>query len=158
MMEDASHPHVHNVGVPRGALIGGAIVIAFSIAMAGAARLSGYGRSTTRVAAPVESRTLLFDDRKDGAVVVRDAKSDAVVAEIAPGSYGFVRVAMRGMARDRKLREIGPATPFVLTRWSDHRVTIDDPETGRRLDLAAFGRPNAEAFERLLESGAGGSK
>ena len=55
------------------------------------------------------------------------------------------------MARDRKIHGVGAEQPFMLTRWADRRVTLDDPETGRRLDLAAFGRVNGEAFERLLE-------
>lgn len=59
---------------------------------------------------------------------------------------------MRGMARDRKLHGVGADRPFLLTRWQDQRVTLDDPETGRRLDLSAFGRPNGEAFERLLKT------
>jgi putative photosynthetic complex assembly protein len=59
---------------------------------------------------------------------------------------------MRGLARNRKLHEAGAETPFVLTRWSDKRITLDDPDTGRRMDLGAFGRPNAEAFERLFKS------
>jgi putative photosynthetic complex assembly protein len=84
---------------------------------------------------------------------VRDADGNGIVDVLAPGTYGFVRVAMRGMARDRKIHGVGPTPPFMLTRWSDARVTLDDPNTGRRLDLGAFGRPNAEAFERLLVRG-----
>ena len=82
---------------------------------------------------------------------MRDARGGAIVDVLQPGAFGFVRVAMRGLARDRRLRQVGAQAPFMLTRWSDNRVTLDDPETGRRLDLSAFGRVNGEAFERLLD-------
>lgn len=152
MMSETTHAHDHDhrIHVPRAALIAAASLIVVSIVTAGVARVSGWGRSSLPTAVAVETRALLFEDRADGAVVVRDAKADAVVNVIMPGTFGFVRVAMRGMARDRMLHGVDASAPFNLTRWSDHRVTVDDPTTGRRLDLAAFGRPNAEAFERLL--------
>ena len=143
--------HRHDVRIPPAALAAGAAIIIFAIAAAAFARQSGVGRSAPPGAARVETRALLFEDRPDGAVLVRDADARTVVDVLQPGSFGFVRVAMRGLARDRKLHDVGAEPPFMLTRWSDHRVTLDDPSTGRSLDLAAFGRPNAEAFERLLE-------
>ena len=149
---DSQTAHHHDVRIPPAALIGGALVIVLAIAAAGFARTSGIGRSSLPDATRIESRALLFEDRPDGAVLVRDAGSGSVVDVLQPGAFGFVRVAMRGLARDRKLREVGAAAPFMLTRWSDHRVTLDDPATDRRLDLAAFGKPNALAFERLLDS------
>ena len=147
----AQTAHRHDVRIPPAALISGFAIIVFTIAAAAFARHSGVGRSAPPDAARVESRALRFEDRPDGAVLVRDAKAGSVVDVLQPGSFGFVRVAMRGLARDRKIHAVGAEPPFMLTRWSDHRVTLDDPATGRSLDLAAFGRPNAEAFERLLD-------
>lgn len=143
--------HDDEIRVPRGALRAAAAIIVFAIAAAGFARISGFGRSEMPASTPVEQRALLFEDRADGAVVVREAAGKAVLDVIQPGAFGFVRVAMRGMARDRKIHGVGSEQPFMLTRWADRRVTLDDPETGRRLDLAAFGRVNGEAFERLLD-------
>jgi hypothetical protein len=34
--------------------------------------------------------------------------------------------------------------------WNDGRLTLDDPVSGRRLDLEAFGRDNAGAYAALL--------
>ena len=143
--------HDDEIRVPRGALRAAAAIVVIAIGAAGFARISGLGRSSLPASAPVEQRALLFEDRADGAVVVREAVGKAVLDVIQPGAFGFVRVAMRGMARDRKIHGVGAEYPFMLTRWADHRVTLDDPETGRRLDLAAFGRANGEAFERLLD-------
>ena len=143
--------HDDEIHVPRGALRAAVAVVIIAIGSAGFARISGLGRSEMPASTPVEQRALLFEDRSDGAVLVRDAAGKGVVDVIQPGAFGFVRVAMRGMARDRKIHGVGAEQPFMLTRWADRRVTLDDPETGRRLDLAAFGRVNGEAFERLLE-------
>ena len=143
--------HSHDVVIPPAALRGAAAIVVVAIAAAAFAKHSGIGRSSLPEATQVETRALQFEDRPDGAVLVRDARAGTVVDIVQPGAFGFVRVAMRGLARDRKLHDVGAQPPFMLTRWSDHRVTLDDPTTGRRLDLAAFGKPNAAAFERLLD-------
>ena len=143
--------HNDDIRIPRGALRAAAAIVLIAIGLAGFAKMSGIGRSTLATSTLVEQRALLFEDRADGAVVVRDAAGKAVIDVIQPGAFGFVRVAMRGMARDRKIHGVSAEKPFMLARWADHRATLDDPETGRRLDLAAFGRANGEAFERLLD-------
>lgn len=149
-MQHAIPDHDDEIRVPRAALVAAAAIVIVAISAAGFARLSGVGRSVLPHSTMVEQRALLFEDQADGAVLVRDASSHAVVDTIQPGAFGFVRVAMRGMARDRRAHGVGADRQFLLTRWRDGRVTLDDPETGRRLDLSAFGRPNGEAFERLL--------
>jgi putative photosynthetic complex assembly protein len=105
------------------------------------------------VSAPVESRELRFEDRDDGAVAVYEAADGATVDVLAPGTNGFVRGVMRGLARERKRQEIGQQPPFRLTRWADGRLTLDDTATGRRIELAAFGPTNTGAFARLLHAG-----
>jgi putative photosynthetic complex assembly protein len=146
--------HDEALRIPKGAIVAAALVIAVTICVAAIASFTGYGRSQRAMAAAVESRALLFEDRADGSVVVRDASANEIIDVLAPGTFGFVRVAMRGMARDRKSREVGSEPPFMLTRWSDKRVTLDDTGTGHRLDLAAFGHSNQAAFERLLTKNA----
>ncbi len=37
---------------------------------------------------------------------------------------------------------MGAETPFRLTRWSDGRLSLDDPATDRHVDLEAFGPTN----------------
>ena len=69
---------------------------------------------------------------------------------LPPGTNGFIRGVLRGLARDRKLQRIGTEPPFRLTRWVDGRLSLDDPATGRRIELGAFGPTNAAAFAGLL--------
>ncbi|WP_198374997.1 photosynthetic complex assembly protein PuhC [Neoroseomonas rubea] len=92
-------------------------------------------------------------DRDDGAVVLTDAATGGVVLVVAPGEDGFVRGTLRGLARERRARDLGPQVPFRLIAWGDGRLTLDDTATGRRLDLLAFGQTQAEAFARLLPIG-----
>lgn len=99
------------------------------------------------------SRAITVSDRGDGAVVIRDAADGHVVLVLPPGGDGFMRGTLRGLARDRRMRNLGPEAAFRLTAWSDGRMTLDDTATGRRLDLLAFGQTNAEAFMRLLPNG-----
>ena len=40
--------------------------------------------------------------------------------------------------------------PFRLTRWADGRLSVEDPTTGRRVDLGAFGAVNAASFAKLM--------
>ena len=98
-------------------------------------------------------RDLRFDDRADGGVVITEWPAGDVVAVLPPGTNGFVRGVMRGLARDRRAREIGSEPPFRLTHWSDGRLTLDDPSTGRRIDLDAFGPTNTAVFARLMGAG-----
>jgi len=99
-------------------------------------------------------RDLRFDDREDGAVTVQDPVTGLVVAVFAPGTNGFVRATLRGLARERKRGSGTPETPFRLSAWSDGRLVLEDPVTGRKVDLRAFGPTNAGAFATLLRYGA----
>jgi len=98
--------------------------------------------------APVlEAVDLVFADRADGAVVVSGGGTETV---LDPGTNGFVRGVLRGLARDRRARGIGADEPFRLMRRADGRLALEDPATGRVLDLSAFGPTNTEAFARLM--------
>jgi putative photosynthetic complex assembly protein len=143
--------HAHEAPrVPRGALLGAALLVGFALLTAGGARVSGVGTTRTPAAAPVRVLDLRFTDRADGAVVVEDARRGETLEVIAPGTNGFVRGVLRGMARERKRQDIGVEPPFRLTRWSDGRLSLDDPSTGRHVDLEAFGPANSGAFVRMM--------
>lgn len=148
--------HSHNATViPRGVLIGAAALVGLTIALAGTARLTGFG--TTRIVAPpaVESRDLSFADQSDGSIAVRDAATGQVIAEVAPGTNGFLRGALRGLARERRQFGVGEAPPFRLSRTADGRLLLIDTATHRIVDLAAFGASNAGAFAGLMTAGRG---
>jgi putative photosynthetic complex assembly protein len=135
---------------PRGALIGAAALIGLTIILAGTARLSGIGALYTPDPDPVAQRDLRFVDRADGAVVVYEAPSGDLVEVLEPGTNGFLRGALRGLARERKRQAIAAEPPFRLMRGADGTLTLADPTTGRQIWLAAFGPTNAAAFARLM--------
>jgi putative photosynthetic complex assembly protein len=140
-----------NSPFPRGVLIGAGTLLAFTLIMAGIARHSGYYKRDLPVSAPVESRMLRFEDRSDGAVTVLDTQENRLIAVLAPGTNGFARGVMRGLARFRKRGEIGDTPSFKLTHWSDGRVSLEDPTTNRTIELDAFGETNVGVFAKLLD-------
>jgi putative photosynthetic complex assembly protein len=73
-----------------------------------------------------------------------------LVDTLQPGTNGFVRGVLRGLVRERRAERIGPAPPFRLTRWADGRLSLDDPSTGRHVDIEVFGPTNAGAFADIL--------
>jgi putative photosynthetic complex assembly protein len=136
--------------LPRSLLIGAASLVAFSLVLVSAARLSGYGPAKPAPSAVVESHDLRFEDRADGAVLVYSNQDNRLVDILAPGTNGFVRGVLRGLVRERRADHIGPKPPFRLTRWADGRLSLDDPSTGGHVDLEVFGPTNAGAFAQIL--------
>jgi putative photosynthetic complex assembly protein len=98
----------------------------------------------------VAVRHLQFADTDDGRLLVREAGTGRVIDTIAPGEGNFVRGTMRGLARERKRSGIGAAPPFILSSRADGRLTLEDPATGRHVDLEAFGPSNAGIFARYV--------
>lgn len=135
---------------PRGALLGAGSLVAFALCAVCFARISGIGTTEVPQAQALQSRELRFIDRDDGAVVVDDARSDQTIVVLMPGTNGFVRGVMRGFARERRRESDGTEPPFLLTRWNDGRLTIDDTATGERVELVAFGPTNLAAFAQFL--------
>ncbi len=139
--------------VPPRVLYGIATFIVFAIAFAGIARLTDIGATRLEYASPAESRDLRFEDRNDGAVVIRDANDGSVIDVAEPGTKGFVRIVMRGFAHQRVERGLGPDGSFKLTRWKDGRLSISDPLTQHKVELVGFGTSNVAVFANLLASG-----
>jgi putative photosynthetic complex assembly protein len=135
---------------PRGALYGAGALVGLSLLVTGFARVSGIGTSQTPDANVVQSRELRFEDRTDGGVTVYEGETDHVAAILPPGTNGFVRGVLRAFARERRREDVGPQPPFLLTRWSDGRLSIEDVVTHERVELTAFGQTNFAAFARLL--------
>ncbi len=135
---------------PRLALIGAALVVAFSVAFAALSTWTGYGRVAMPEREPLVTVDLRFVDRADGGVGVFLAGTGEELAVIAPETGGFVRGVMRGLARERMLNSINSEPPFRLIRWASGTMSLDDPSTGRRVELDAFGPTNAGVFADLL--------
>jgi putative photosynthetic complex assembly protein len=142
-------------GMPKEVLTFAAVMIAIVIAGSWTARLSGLGRAAPPIAEAVQSLSLRFDDQQDGSVLVRRANDGAAIYRIAPETNGFMRATLRGLARERRRSGVGAETAFVLTYWNDGRMSLEDPTTGRRVALEAFGETNAGAFARLFQASGG---
>lgn len=143
--------HHHDQKVPLGALVGAAALILASLALATQARSAAVA-SEAPPAAVRRSIDLRFEDRPDGSVAVLEASTNREVDVVPPEQGGFVRGVMRGMFRTRKLESIDPAEEFALVRRQDGALVIEDPHSGRAVDLRSFGAANYEAFARLLDA------
>lgn len=155
----ASPPTRPNRPFPRFALAGAGVVMAGSLAIAIGVGGDVRTESPFAPADLVAERSLRFEDRSNGAVAVYDAAKGNPVATIEPGQGHFVRATLRGLVRERRQQEAGGGLaaqdmPFRVAAWSDGRVTLDDPATGRRVELIAFGPDNVAPFARLLDGGA----
>lgn len=156
-----SHAHHHDPTVPRGVLIGAAVLLMFVMMLTAATRLGWLPRSAvpdeSRAAENVAvavSRSLRFADMPDGSVAVTDAKSGELVATIAYGEGGFVRATMRRLAKARAAAGIGAAPPFTLVRWDNGALSLTDPETGRSAEIHGFGADHSRVFADMLNDAA----
>jgi putative photosynthetic complex assembly protein len=136
--------------VPRGGVFAAAALVLFALAAVTTVRVTGVGGVHMTLPAAVESRDLRFEDGQNGAVLVFDAGDQRLVDTLAPGSNGFIRVVLRGLARERRLGDVGAQPPFRLTRYAGGQITLTDTSTGKQIDLGAFGSSNTEAFSRLM--------
>ena len=136
--------------LPRGPLIAIGALLAVAVIGVATVRLSGQ-ETREPDGRPVAVRELRFEDRPDGSVAVIDARSNAQV-ESVQGEAGFLRGALRALARERQKRGLGPEQAFELVARDDGRLTLMDPATGQRIDLESFGPTNAAVFARLLEA------
>lgn len=139
-----------SAGLPRPVRIAALALACAAIVVAGIGRWTGAGHVTIPGVTPVVTRAISFIDREDGGVAALEPVSRATIATFEPGTNGFVRGALRALARQRRLASIGPEEPFRLTRWSDGRLTLDDAATGSHVELDGFGTTNVAAFASLL--------
>ena len=142
---------------PRAPLLGAVAVAALALISAGTVRIVGPGAAPAAAPGPVATRDLHFEDMRDGGIAVTDARDGRSVAVVAPGSGGFLRAALRGLARERKRQDLGAGPPFHLADWGDGRLTLEDTATGRSIELEAFGPDNAASFARLLDRSRAGT-
>ena len=141
--------HSHEQHVPVPALVGAGLLILVTLGVAAHAH-------SDRVAHPpavepaIESTMVRFEDRADGSLAVLDDATGREDTVVPPRTNNFIRGVLRGMFRTRKLEAVGHEAPFRLAREANGRLTIDDPATGRRVDLDSFGPTNSAAFDSLL--------
>lgn len=134
--------------LPRTPLIAIGVLLVAVIVGVAAVRLSGQSIRVPDGDA-VATRALRFEDRPDGSIAVIDGRS-GVQLDSVQGEAGFLRGALRALARERMKRGLGPEQAFELVARNDGRLTLMDPATGERIDLESFGPTNAGVFARLL--------
>lgn len=137
--------------LPRASLIGAALLVATSLVLVTFGRQQDVGVTRMKPSTALVVRLLRFEDGADGSVHVSDVDGRSVEI-IQPGTNGFLRGVMRGLARERRRTSVDAAPPFRLTRWADGRLSLDDPTTGRHVDLEVFGPTNSAAFARLFQA------
>lgn len=137
--------------VPRAPLFALAGLVIVCVLAVAAVRLTGVGVVASPPDRPVQIRELHFQDLPDGRVLVTDAPSGDTLLVVETGTQGFLRSTVRGFARERKRSGIGAEAPFQLVGHADGRLTLDDPQTGRRVDLGSFGPTNAAVFSGLMK-------
>jgi putative photosynthetic complex assembly protein len=145
--------HRHDQTVPKQVLWAAGAMMLASLLIAAGARHHNLTHPEPPRPPPLESMTVRFDDRPDGAIAVIDQATQREVVVLPPQSNGFIRGVMRGMFRSRKLEAIGHEAAFQISREADGRLSIVDPATGRRVDLDSFGPSNSAAFAQLLVAG-----
>ncbi|WP_439533298.1 photosynthetic complex assembly protein PuhC [Polymorphobacter sp.] len=149
----------HNEKFPVGALYGAGGLIGIALIAVFSVRAGLVeGRPTTpeiraqNHVAVTKERLFRFADRKDGALVIRDAGTDAEVVVLEPGTNsGFIRGVMRGLMRERMLKETERSAPVRVTEWADGALTLTDVSTGRIIELGSFGPDNRRAFAAILD-------
>jgi putative photosynthetic complex assembly protein len=148
---DAAQTHRRPSGFfPPFILIAAAALIIFAMAATYYSRVTGLGRVSLQGAQPYKILQLRFDDMPNGGVAVKDAERGDVIYVVEPGKGGFLRATLRTFANARRRDDIGSGTPFRLTRWTDGTLSLEDPTTGRRIGLDAFGPDNVGVFGQLF--------
>jgi putative photosynthetic complex assembly protein len=133
---------------PRWVLWTVGFLLLFSLISVGLVRITGNGPDQL-AAAVLSERLLRFEDRSNGDVAVIDGSSGRLLTTMT-GEQGFLRGAIRALARERISRKLGPEQPFRLISRTDGRLTLYDPTTGQRIDLESFGPSNASVFLPFL--------
>jgi putative photosynthetic complex assembly protein len=133
---------------PRWVLWAVAFLLSFTLGGVALVRITGNGPDQL-AAATVSERSLRFEDRAGGGVAVIDGETGKLLTTMT-GEQGFLRGAIRALARDRVSRKVGPEQPFKLISRTDGRLTLYDPVSGQRVDLESFGPSNAGVFAPFL--------
>jgi putative photosynthetic complex assembly protein len=134
---------------PRVPLLAAAALVLLALVAVVLTRVTGIGASRTAEAEVVALKQLRFEDRSDGGVAVYDVQAQELV-DVITGPQGFLRGTLRGFARERKRQAIDMRLALHLIARADGHLTLEDPHTGRKVDLGVFGPTNARAFAQLL--------
>jgi len=135
---------------PRAMAWAVAALLVLALAAVGVQRQLAPAAPAAPAGTPIAVLAYTFHDRADGGIEARRAADGVLVHTVPAQSNGFLRGTLRGLARERKRRGLGPALPVQLLAYADGRLLLQDPATGWQTDLQAFGPTNTAAFVPLL--------
>ena len=143
--------HDKPIVVPKPMVVAAGLLMLCTVALAAFARFSGAGRVDRPASTIAAERDIVFQQLPDDVVRVLDARTRTVIVSYPAGQGGFVRGSLRAFAYSRKVKGLAlDAEPFHLTAWQNGSLSLDDPATGGRVELDAFGSENRAAFASLL--------
>jgi len=136
--------------IHRRAVMAAGLIVVFALIVTAATQLTGSTKDYEPQSAPVATAELVFADEADGAVGVYDAATGVRLIGYESNEGAFIRVVMRSVARQRRMRDQGPETPVRLSRLTNGELWLEDPASGAQIYLGAFGHDNAAAFAEIL--------
>lgn len=139
-------------GIHRLPLLGALAIVLLTVVLVLVSVLGGIEPVGTKSASSVEERDLYFQDHKNGQVLVFDANSKEEIGKFQKGEGAFVRISMRSMMRQRKLKEVDLKKPFKLVRFSDGNIKIVDPYSNEFIRINAFGPIAIKSFGQFLST------
>ena len=108
--------------------------------------------SSSGTGPPGVSERIVVRDLANGAVGIFHAESGAAIVRYESGQGAFVRTIFRSLVRDRRVQGISAEPVFILYTLSAGDIIVEDPSTNSRIQLRAFGEPNAQHFRQMLDS------
>ncbi|MFM2389960.1 MAG: hypothetical protein RLZZ437_1515 [Pseudomonadota bacterium] len=135
--------------IPKGLVLAMGLLALSALGLASYAVLTDRPREGVPATGEVlRERALILQGNSAQAVTVLDANG-TVLADMAHG--GFVTVVQNAVSTARKRNGVDQALPVRLVEYANHRLVLEDPQTGYSFELYAFGSNNKAAFERLFE-------
>ena len=108
--------------------------------------------SSLGAGSPGVSEQIVVRDLANGAVGIFHAESGAAIARYESGQGAFVRTIFRSLVRDRRVQGVSAEPVFILYTLGAGDIIVEDPSTNSRIQLKAFGEPNAQHFRQMLDS------
>ena len=108
--------------------------------------------SRSGIGPPGVSERIVVRDLADGAVGIFHAESGAAIVRYESGQGAFVRTIFRSLVRDRRVQGVSAEPVFILYTLGAGDIIVEDPSTNSRIQLKAFGEPNAQHFQQMLDS------
>ena len=108
--------------------------------------------SSSGTGPPGVSERIVVRDLANGAVGIFHAESGAAIVRYESGQGAFVRTIFRSLVRDRRVQGVSAEPVFILYTLDAGDIIVEDPSTNSRIQLKAFGQPNAQHFRKMLDS------